>query len=144
MSVWRRRTAFGVVGVWALVSLARLTRLVEPPEQPPGQELLPTLQFFRATIPATAGYLFVEPGEFGTDTGLGQRLRYELYPRAYDKVRPSVDLVSVRELMRREALRYIVVPDASLYPPSFWVNQPQDWLRRVELDSNRYVLAVVS
>ena len=144
MSVWRRRTAFGVVGVWALVSLARLTRLVEPPEEPPGQELLPTLEFFRTTIPTTAGYLFVEPGEFGTDTGLGQRLRYELYPRAYDKVRPSVDLVSVRELMRREALDFVVVPDARLYAPSFWLSQPQDWLRRIELDSNRFVLAVVS
>lgn len=144
MSVWRRRTAFGVVGVWALVSLARLTRLVEPPEQPPGQELLPTLEFFRATIPATAGYLFVEPGEFGTDTGLGQRLRYELYPRAYDKVRPSVEMASVRELMRREALDYVVVPDASLYPPSFWLSQPQDWVHRIELDSNRFVLAVAN
>ena len=142
-TMWRRRAALGVVGVWALLSLARVTRLVGPPETPPGQALVPILDFFRATIPTDAGYLFVEPGEFGTDTGVGQRLRYELYPRIYDKVRPSVDESNVRELMRSEGLRFVVVPDASEYAPSFWLRQPRDWLRRIDLDANRYVLAVV-
>ena len=104
---------------------------------------MPSLDFFKSTIPPNVGYLFVEPGEFGTDTGLGQRLRYELYPRAYDKVRPSVDEVAARELMRREGLAFIVVPDASQYAADSWLRQPRDWLRRVELDSNRYVLAIV-
>ena len=104
---------------------------------------MPTLGFFKATIPPDAGYLFVEPGEFGTDTGLGQRLRYELYPRAYDKVRPSVDEAAARELMHREGLGFVVVPDAGQYAADSWLRQPRDWLRRIELDSKTYVLAVV-
>jgi hypothetical protein len=142
--MWRRRAAFGVLGVWGLVSLARLSRLVEPPETPPAQDLAGVLDFFRASIPPEAGYLFVEPGPFGTDTGRGQRLRYELYPRAYDKVRPSVDETAVRQLMASEGLGYVVVPDANLYPPTSWLRQPRDWLRRIELDADRYVLAVVA
>jgi hypothetical protein len=142
---WRRRAALGVFGVWGLVSLARLTRLTEPPQQPPGQELAPALlEFFKASIPPTAGYLFVEPGEFGTDTGAGQRLRYELYPRAYDDVRFSIDEADVRGLMRTERLTFVVVPDAGQYAAESWLRAPRDWLRRIELDSNRYVLAVVA
>jgi hypothetical protein len=140
---WRRRTALGVLGVWGLVSLARLTLLVEPPDLPPGADIVPALDFFRASIPATAGYLFVEPGAFGTDTGVGQRLRYELYPRTYDDVRAEVDEVAVRQLMQTEGLLYVVVPDASQYPPESWLRQPRTWLRRIDLDSNRYVLATV-
>ena len=142
--MWRRRAMLGVLGIWSLVSLARLTRLVEPPAVPPAQELVPALGFFRASIPPDAGYLFVEPGEFGSDTGVGQRLRYELYPRAYDDVRPSQPEPAVRQLMQAEGLSYIVVPDASQYPPTSWLREPRDWLRRIELDSNRYVLAVVA
>lgn len=144
VSTWRRRAALGIFGAWGLVSLARLSRLVERPESPPGGDDLGTvLDFFRASIPASAGYLFVEPGAFGSDTGLGQRLRYELYPRSYDKVRLPADEVQVRQLMREENLSFVVVPDASQYPPTSWLRQAPDWLRRVELDSNRYVLAVV-
>jgi hypothetical protein len=142
--MWRRRAALGVLGLWGLVSLARVSRLIEPPEMPPAQDLAPLLDFFRASIPSDAGYLFVEPGEFGTDTGSGQRLRYELYPRVYDKVRPSVDEATVRQLMAAEGLRYVVVPDANRYAPTAWLRQPRDWLRRIELDANRYVLAVVA
>src|ERR671936_2106238 len=106
---WRRRAVLGVLGLWGLVSLARLSRLVEPAEAPPGQaELAPALEFLRATIPREAGYLFVEPGEFGSDTGVGQRLRYELYPRTYDDVRASVEEGEVRQLMRAEGLRFVV------------------------------------
>ena len=127
-----------------VVSLARLSRLVEPAEAPPGQALGPALEWLKATIPRDAGYLFVEPGEFGSDTGVGQRLRYELYPRIYDDVRASLDEGSVRELMRREGLDYIVVADASQYPPTSYLRQPRDWLRRIELDAGRYVLQVVA
>jgi hypothetical protein len=142
---WRRRAVLGVLGLWGLVSLARLSRLLEPAEAPPGQaELAPALEFLRATIPREAGYLFVEPGEFGSDTGVGQRLRYELYPRTYDDVRAPVDEASVRELMRREGLTYIVVADAGQYPPTSYLRQPRDWLERIELDAARYVLRVVA
>lgn len=141
--MWRRRAALGVLGAWGLVSLARLTKLVEPPEAPPGQEVVPALDFFRATIPREAGYLFVEPGEFGSDTGAGQRLRYELYPRAYDDVRARVDEGSVRQRLRDERLDFVVVADARQYPPTSWLREPRDWLRRVEFDATRYVLHVV-
>lgn len=144
MSLWRRRAALGVFGVWGLVSMARLSRLIEPADPPPGANLATALDFFRASIPADAGYLFVEPGPFGTDTGDGQRLRYELYPRTYDDVRASVAEADVRQLMRNGGLRFVVVPDASQYPPTSWLREPREWLRRVELDANRYVLAVVA
>lgn len=140
--MWRRRAALGVFGAWGLVSLVRLTRLVEPPEPPPGQELVPVLEFFRSTIPPTAGYLFVLPGEFGSDTGAGPRLRYELYPRRYDDIRASVDEAAIRALLLSQRLDYVVVPDAAPYAPTSWLRQPRDWLRRIELDADRYVLAV--
>jgi hypothetical protein len=144
VSLWRRRAALGVFGLWGLISLARASGLVELPETPPGAELAPVLDFFRASIPADAGYLFVEPGPFGTDTGAGQRLRYELYPRTYDDVRTTVDEADVRQLMRNQGLAYVVVPDANQYPPDSWLRQPRDWLRRIELDADRYVLATVA
>jgi hypothetical protein len=154
----RRRAALGVLGLWALVSLARLTRLVEPPEPPPGQELVEPrlgaagssqgqatlLNFFKSHIPSDAGYLFVLPGEFGSDSGTGPRLRYELYPRIYDDVRASVDEPTIRQLMQRQGLRYIVVPEARQYSPESWLRQPRSWLRRIDFDAERYLLEVVS
>ncbi len=142
--MWRRRAALGVLSAWGLVSLARLTRIIEPADTPPGAELAPLLDFLRAQIPPTDGYLFILPGEFGTDTGVGQRLRYELYPRAYDDVRASQDESSIRQLMQGERLRFIVVPDANQYPPTYWLRQPHDWLKRIDFDSARYLLEVVS
>ena len=142
--MWRRRAALGVVGVWGLLSLARLSKLVEPAEAPPGREVVPALDFFRATVPPEAGYLFVEPGEFGTDTGAGQRLRYELYPRKYDDVRASADEATVRRLMRDEGLSYVLVGDASQYADSSWLRAPRDWLRRIDFDAQRYVLQVIA
>jgi hypothetical protein len=141
--VWLRRLALVALVVWAGVAVVRLTRLVEPPETPPGQEAAAMLPFLRGTIPSQAGYLYVEPGEFGTDSGTGIRLRYELYPRVYDDTRASVDESSVRDLMRRQNLQYVVVVDASQYPADHWLRQPRDWLRRVELDPNRYVLEAI-
>src|SRR5712692_4326788 len=105
--MWRRRAAFVVIGAWGLVSLGRLTRLVGPAETPPGAELAPLLDFLRAHIAPTDGYLFVLPGELGTDTGVENRLRYELYPRQYDDVRASQDETSIRQLMQGEGLRFI-------------------------------------
>jgi hypothetical protein len=133
----------GVLGIWGLVSLTRLSLLVESPEPPPGAQLSSALDFFRASIPADAGYLFVEPGPFGSDTGTGQRLRYELYPRVYDDVRADLDEAQVRQLMQAEGLAYVVVPEASQYPSESWLRQPRPWLRRIELDPDRYVLAAV-
>jgi hypothetical protein len=144
VKLWRRRAALGVLGVWAVVSLARLSRLIQPAEAPPGADLGPVFDFFRASIPVDAGVLFVEPGPFGTDTGVGQRLRYELYPRTYDDLRATVELAEVRQLMRDEGLHYVLVPDASQYPPGSWLREPPDWLRKVELDANRYILTVVT
>ena len=145
MTSWRRRAALGVLAVWGLVSLARLSLLVAPPEPRPGSEVAAALDFFRAGIPPDAGYLFVSPGEFGSDSGAGQRLRYELYPRTYDEVRAAQaqDEAAVRELMRTEGLGFVVVPTASQYAPTSWLRQPRPWLRRIELDQDRYVLAVV-
>src|SRR5579859_5375286 len=116
--MWRRRAALGVVGAWGLLGLARLSRLIESPEPPPGADLGPMLDFLRAQIPPSDGYLFVLPGQFGADTGVGQRLRYELYPRPYDDVRAaSQDEASIRQLMSSAGLRFIVVADARQYPP---------------------------
>jgi hypothetical protein len=144
--MWRRRAAFGIIGAWGLVSLARLTRLVEPAETPPGVELGSMLDFLKAQIAPTDGYLFVLPGEFGsgTDTGVEKRLRYELYPRAYDDVRASQDEASIRQLMRSEGLRFVVVADARQYDPTSWLRQPRDWLKRIDFDTQRYLLEVVA
>ena len=124
--------------------MARLTRLIEPPEARPGQELVQILDFFKANMPNDAGYLYVLPGELGADTGTGPRLRYELYPRRYDDIRASVDEASIRELIQTTSVRFIVVPDASQYLATFWLRQPRDWLRRIDFDANRYLLEVVS
>jgi hypothetical protein len=140
--MWRRRKAVAVAAAWGLVSLARLSRLAEPPQPRPAQDLADALNFFRTSIPSDAGYLFVEPADFGSDTGAAPRLRYELYPRMQDDVRASTDEASVRQLMAAEGLGYVVVPDASQYAASSWLRQPRDWLRRIELDPNRYVLVV--
>jgi hypothetical protein len=145
--MWRRRAGFGVFGAWALVSLARLTRLFEPAEAPPGTaELGPMLDFLKSQILPSDGYLFVLPGEFGSgsDTGVEKRLRYELYPRPYDDVRASQDEASIRQLMRSEGLRFIVVADARQYDPTSWLRQPRDWLKRIDFDAQRYLLEVVA
>lgn len=143
----------GLAGAWALVALARLGRVVEPAEaRPGGDDLQPLLPFLRQTIPVDAGYLYVLPGQFGTDDGTAPRLRYELYPRHYDDTRttsqsPADDEAeTVRQLMRSEGLQFIVVPDASRYVVSSWLRQPPVWLRRLDFpeDPNRYVLEVVS
>ena len=134
-----------VLGVWALVSLVHLARvLVGPSDAPPGQNLGAFVAFAEQTIPPDAGYLYVQPGEFsaGTDTGDDPRLRYELWPRRYDDVRASEDEARVHDLLRREGLGYVVVPDASAYPPTHWLRQPRDWLRRIDLDQQRYILVV--
>ena len=145
--MWRRRAALGLLGVAVLVSAARLSLLIGPAEPPPGREIEPLLGSLRAAIPPQAGYLLVLPGEFGTDTGLAPRLRYELFPRRYDDVRASaaVDEQMIRKLLATQGLRFVVVADASQYEPSSWLRQPRDWLRRVPLDggAQAYLLEVI-
>jgi hypothetical protein len=141
--MWRRRAALSALALWGLVSAARLSRLVETPEAPPGREIEPLLGFLKASIPADAAYLFVLPGEFGTDTGTGPRLRYELYPRRYDDIRATVGEASIRQLIERSGIDFVVVPDASWYTPDSWLRQSRAWLRRIELDADRYVLEVL-
>jgi hypothetical protein len=142
--MWRRRAVLGVLGLWGLVSLARLPRLIEPAETPPGTELVPLLDFLKANIPTESAYLYVLPGEFGSDTGTAPRLRYELYPRRYDDIRASVGEASIRQLIQTTDLRFVVVPNANQYAPNSWLRQPRDWLRRIDFDANRYLLEVVS
>src|SRR5207253_9417016 len=38
--MWRRRAALGVLGGWGRVSVARLRRLIERAEEPPGGEVV--------------------------------------------------------------------------------------------------------
>jgi hypothetical protein len=140
----RHSLALGVLILWVLVSVVRLSRLVEPAAEPPGAAIAPTFAFFRTQIPMDAGYLYVLPGEFGQDTGDGPRLRYELYPRLYDDIRASTSEADVRALMQREGLTYIIVPDADQYAPTHWLRQPHDWLRRTDLNDNTYLLEVSS
>ena len=104
------------------------------------------LDFLRQAIPPDAGYLFVIPGGFGSgsDTGAAPRLRYELAPRRYDDIRGDVDEAQAHHLLTSEGLRYVVVPDARLYPAESWLRQPRPWLRQLPLDANRYVLEVTS
>ena len=144
-AVRRSLGAVLVLGVWAVISLVHLLRVLGgPADPPPGQGLDDFIAFAERTIPSESGYLYVQPGEFGTDTGDGPRLRYELWPRRYDDVRAAEDEASVRDLLRREGLEYVVVPHASAYPPKHWVREPREWLRRVDLDGQRYVLVVTS
>ena len=59
-------------------------------------------------------------------------------------MRASQDEASIRQLMANEGLRFIVVADASQYPPTLWLRQPRDWLRRIDFDAQRYLLQVVA
>jgi len=61
-----------------------------------------------------------------------------------DDLRADVNETDVRQLMAAEGLGFVVVPDAGQYAPSSWLRQDRDWLRRIELDANRYVLAIVA
>lgn len=137
----RRRAALAVVlGLWLLLALARLTRLVEPPEPPPGELVRPFVAFAREAIPPGEGYLFLEPR--GPQRPEVPRLRYELYPRRFQNASVDADEATVQALLAREGRRFIAVPAASLYPPDHWVRGSRPWFRRLELDRERYVLVV--
>jgi hypothetical protein len=107
---------------------------------PPGAAVVPSLDFFRIQIPANAAYLYVLPGDSGTDTGTGLRLRYELFPRTYENARVADAETSVQALTRNRGIRYIVVPDASAYASTLWLRQERPWFERVQLDAAEYVL----
>jgi hypothetical protein len=136
---WQRTAALVVVAVWAIVALARLTRLVEPAEVPIGEEVASFVAFAAQTIPADGGYLYVQPTEFGSDSGVAPRLRYELHPRRYEDIRASEDEAAARQVMARNRLRYVVVPQAHLLPPSHWARQAPGW-SRTDLSGDAYVL----
>ena len=102
------------------------------------------LEFFRSTIPVTAGYMFVLPGPFGTDTGIGPRLRYELYPRRYAELRFSTGESAIRQRMTDDDLAYVVVPALDQYPTTSWLREGRSWLQRIDFDVNTCVLAAVS
>ena len=63
------------------------------------------------------------------------RLRYELFPRTDDNARIDDGETNVRALMRNRGIPYIVVPDASAYPPTLWLRQERSWFHRVQLDA---------
>jgi hypothetical protein len=46
--------------------------------------------------------------------------------------------------MIASGLRFIVVPDAQRYEPSYFLRQPRDWLRRIDFDPDRYLLEILS
>jgi hypothetical protein len=60
----------------------------------------------------------------------------------YDDLRASAGEGDVWEVMRRQQLTYVVVPDASQYALDHWLRQPRDWFRRIDLDATRYILEV--
>lgn len=143
MSAWRRRGVITVVGLWAIVSVARLSHFIEPVTRPAGNEVAPVLDFFKAVIPPDANYLFVLPGEFGSDTPMGPRLRYELFPRLFGEVRLSAGEAAICRRIYDSNVRFIVVPDATEYPETAWVRQQRPWFRRIDLDGITYVLEII-
>ncbi len=140
----RRSALVLFVVAWSALSLVRLSRLVEPAEVPIGEIVRPFIPFALEVVPEGAAYVYVEPRAYGGETGVGPRLRYELYPRRYDDLSGLPDEASVRLLARRNGAQYIVVPDAALYPADYFLLQPRPWFRRVALDARRFVLVVDS
>ncbi len=130
------------VVVWVVLGGARVTRLPGPPETPVGERAAGIVPFAREVIPQDAAYLYVEPDASAPQSGLGPRLRYELYPRGYDDLAGSMDEEAVRRLARQNGARFIVVPDAGLYPAGSFLREARPWFRRVALDDSRYVLVL--
>src|SRR5688500_11362980 len=94
---WRQHVALVALGVWVLVSLARLTRLVEPPEVPTGEGVAAFVPFAPETIPEHALYLCVQPVAFGAGSGIGPGLRDELYARPYEDLRAAEEEAAARQ-----------------------------------------------
>ena len=118
--MWRPRLGVLLVAVWLVVCVARLSLLVEPRRDAARPGGAARIRVLPDQIPRDAGYLFVLPGEFGQDTGARSAPALRAYPRVYDDVRASQDEQFVRDLMRREHLRYVVVADANQYPADHW------------------------
>ncbi len=139
---WQRIAAGLVLLLWIVVSVARLTKLIEAPEVPVGEDVRRFVTFAQAVIPEDAAYLYVEPRAYGTETGIGPRLRYELFPRRYDDISGPTSEQAVRDLARQDGARYILVPDASSLPADHFLLGSAPWFHRVQLDANRYVVLV--
>ena len=137
-----RGLAIGVLVLWAGLCLARLSLLVAPAPPAPGEYpgLERFLAFTEAVIPPDAGYLHVGPA--GLDTGIGPRLRYELYPRVYTGLPDEAGEAAAQTVIRAEGLRYVVVAQARSYPAQSWLRQERPWFRRLSLDEDDYLLLV--
>lgn len=142
--VWRRRAGVGVLSLWLLVSVARLSVLLDSPGEPIGAGVEPFLPFARETLPLDARYLFVDPTQYGGDPGLGPRLRYELLPRYFENVDALASLEEVRAVMERANLQYVVVPARQHFPRGHWLRSDQPGFERIRLDSEREILRVRS
>lgn len=138
--VWRRRAGLGVLLLWIVVSLARLSLLLESPGEPIGEGVEPFLPFAREVLPPDARYLFVDPTHYGGDPGLGPRLRYELLPRYLESVDALASLDEVRAVMERANLQYVVVPARQHFPRGHWLRSDQPEFERIRLDSEREIL----
>lgn len=137
----RRGLAVGVLALWTVVAMARLTELVERPAPPPGEPVEPFVAFARAAIPPDQGYLFLD-SDIRREEGHSPRLRYELYPRPYEDLFYDLRVGDVRAWLSQNGLRYVVVPDATLYPPDHWVWTDESWYHRLALDRQRFILVV--
>lgn len=132
----------GALLIWALLAVARLSVVLEPPAALPGRVAEPFFAFARAIIPEDAAYLYVQT-DFAPERGISPRLRYELFPRRYVDVDMHVSLEEVRAILAREAIRYVVFPAPELFGPDHWVStylQPRG--QRIPLDEERYILLV--
>lgn len=134
--------ALALVAVWGVLGAARLSRLVGPPSPPPGQSYLPFIRFAEGLVPPAASYLYAQPTEFGGDTGVEPRIRYELFPRRYDDIRPHVTAEEALALVRREGAAFVLVPQADLFASGHWVRGQLPWFTRDVYRPSQYVLVV--
>jgi hypothetical protein len=138
-----RGLAIGVLALWAGLCLARLSLLVAP--TPPAPGAYPGLGRFlavaEAVIPPDAAYLHVLPPA-DADTGIGPRLRYELYPRLYTGLPEAAGEAAAQALVRAQGLRYVVVAQPASYPPQAWQRQDRPWFRRLAVGQDGSILLV--
>ncbi len=140
---WQRRAAVAVIAVWAGVSLARVTLLVESPRLLTGEEVEPIAAFAQSVIPSDEKFLWVDTIEFGPERGTAPRLAYELYPRREFDIGGLKTEQEVKDTMREHGIRFVVVTYAPYYG-GHWITKNPSGFKRFELDPDRYVLELVS